>query len=61
MYPSLPSAVLAPQINLDNHPEFWVTDDDGESHPNPYAEGYINEYSWEYDPDKDPLGPITIS
>lgn len=59
MYPSLFSAVL-PQIDLSNHPEFWVTDDDGDSHSNPYAEGWVNEYSWEYDPDKDPLGPILI-
>lgn len=58
MHTSLFIAVL-PEINLSNHhPEFWVTDDDGESHPNPYAEGLVNEYSWEYEPDKDPLGPI---
>lgn len=43
-----------------DYPEYYKTDDDGEEYIDPYAEGFVNINSWEYDPAKDPLGPIFI-
>jgi len=60
MYSFIHIAVLPVDDGRSDYPEFYKTDDDGEEYIDPYAEGFVNMNSWEYDPGKDPLGPIFV-
>lgn len=60
MYSFIHLAVLPTDDGRYNYPEYYKTDKDGEEYIDPYAEGFVNVSSWEYDLRKDPLGPIFI-